>query len=190
MLFKSNIEAKINFIDRYAIDDNGTLYSALCTPITRDGVTIAILYGLINLNDIPKKFPFQIYNGNGQAFLIDAQNGNLLIDTWHKNLGNMYDVHFSSNETKFGTSFEQMRRDIKNERSGFVIFKSQQSGEDFYSYYHPVEKYHLSFQIIVPQSVAFAEEYKLQQIVLSLGCAQLTAILIYAFQNLQTQTTG
>ena len=103
MLFKSNIEAKINFIDRYAIDDNGTLYSALCTPITRDGVTIAILYGLINLNDIPKKFPFQIYNGNGQAFLIDAQNGNLLIDTWHKNLGNMYDVHFSSNETKFGT---------------------------------------------------------------------------------------
>lgn len=118
MLFKSNIEAKINFIDRYAIDDNGTLYSALCTPITRDGVTIAILYGLINLNDIPKKFPFQIYNGNGQAFLIDAQNGNLLIDTWHKNLGNMYDVHFSSNETKFGTSFEQMRRDIKNERSG------------------------------------------------------------------------
>lgn len=74
LLFKSNIEAKINFIDRYAIDDNGTLYSALCTPITRDGVTIAILYGLINLNDIPKKFPFQIYNGNGQAFLIDAQN--------------------------------------------------------------------------------------------------------------------
>lgn len=181
LLFKSNIEAKVNFIDRYAIDDNGTLYSALCTPIMRDGVTIAILYGLINLNDIPKRFPFQIYNGNGQAFLIDAQNGNLLIDTWHKNLGNMYDVHFSSNETKFGTSFEQMRRDIKNEQSGFVIFKSQQAGEDFYSYYHPVEKYHLSFQIIVPQSVAFAEEYKLQQIVLSLGCAQLTAILIYAF---------
>lgn len=70
MLFKSNIEAKINFIDRYAIDDNGTLYSALCTPITRDGVTIAILYGLINLNDIPKNFHSKFIMAMVKPFLL------------------------------------------------------------------------------------------------------------------------
>lgn len=155
-------------------------YAVYISPIVKDGLTAGVLYGYVRLSDLPEKIPYKAFDGQGHLYLVDGSTGDFLMDTWHNSLDNMYDEYFSHRKTKLGTSFGQMREDVENERPGYVVFESRTVGEDFYSYYYPVGKYHLSFQVTVARPIAFAKAIAIQRIVLSLAAIQFTAVLVYA----------
>lgn len=166
------------FVSRYqGITDEE--YAAYISPILKDGHPIGILYGYVRLSDLPEKIAYEAFDGQGYLYLVDGSTGDFLMDTWHNSLDNMYDEYFSHRKTKLGTSFTQMRENVENEQSGYVVFESRTVGEDFYSYYYPVGKYHLSFQVTVLRSIAFANAIAIRRIVLILAAVQFVAVLLY-----------
>lgn len=168
------------FVSRYSeITDEE--YAAYISPIVKDGIPVGVLYGYVRLSDLPEKISYKAFDGQGHLYLVDGSTGDFLMDTWHNSLDNMYDEYFSYRKTKLGTSFAQMRENVANEQSGYVVFESRTIGEDFYSYYYPVGKYHLSFQVTVAQSIAFEKTIVIQRIVLLLAAVQFTVVLVYAF---------
>ena len=167
------------FVSRYqGITDEE--YAAYISPIVRDGLPVGVLYGYVRLSDLPEKISYKAFDGQGHLYLVDGSTGDFLMDTWHNSLDNMYDEYFSNRKTKLGTSFAQMRENVANEQSGYVVFESRTAGENFYSYYYPVGKYHLSFQVTVAQPIAFEMAIVIQRIVLSFAVVQFTVVWVYA----------
>lgn len=167
------------FVSRYqGITDEE--YAVYISPILKDGQPAGILYGYVRLSDLPEKISYKAFDGQGHLYLVDGSTGDFLMDTWHNSLDNMYDEYFSHRKTKLGTSFAQMRENVANEQTGYVVFESRTVGEDFYSYYYPVGKYHLSFQVTVAQPIAFEKAIVIQRIVWILAAAQFTVVLVYA----------
>lgn len=167
------------FVSRYP-GINKEEYAVYISPILKDGHPAGILYGYVRLSDLPEKISYKAFDGQGHLYLVDGSTGDFLMDTWHNSLDNMYDEYFSQRKTKLGTSFVQMREDVANEQSGYVVFESRTVGEDFYSYYYPVGKYHLSFQVTVAQPIAFEKAIVIQRIVWGLAAVQFTVVLVYA----------
>ena len=58
-------------------------------PVVRDGETIAILYGVISLQEIPRAYISDYYNDKAFILLVDGSTGDILLDTWHNTLGNL-----------------------------------------------------------------------------------------------------
>lgn len=166
------------FVSRY-IDRPGGEYAAYISTIVKDGAAAGVLYGYVRLSDLPDKFTFSAFDGECKLYLIDGGTGHFLMDTWHEALGNMYDESLAKRKTKLGTDFDQMREDVVNETPGYVVFESKTVGEDFYSCYYPVGKYHLSFQVTVSRPVAFAEADHIQKVVLVLGLVLFAAVAVY-----------
>ena len=60
-------------------------------PVVRDGQTIAMLYGVVELGELPEKVNINPYGGKGALYIIDGSNGDFLVDTWHQGeTGNMW----------------------------------------------------------------------------------------------------
>lgn len=167
-----------HFISRYH-GVTGNEHAAYVAPIIKDGQPVGILYGYVRLSDLPEKIAYKAFDGQGHLYLVDGSTGDFLMDTWHNSLDNMYDEYFSHRKTKLGTSFVQMRENVAKERAGYVVFESKTIGEDFYSYYYPVGKYHLSFQVTVAWPIAFEKAIAIQRIIVILAAVQFTVILAY-----------
>ena len=61
-------------------------------PVKRDGETIAILYGVVLLQELSRNYQIDLYNGNAVLLLVDGNNGDILLDTWHDSLGNLSEL--------------------------------------------------------------------------------------------------
>ena len=58
-------------------------------PITVNGEVVGILYGVIKLDVIDRKYSKMAEDLNAQLFVYDTASGNLVIDTIHEKLGNI-----------------------------------------------------------------------------------------------------
>ena len=61
-------------------------------PVVRDGETVAILYGVVLLQELSRNYQIDLYNGNAFLLLVDGNNGDILLDTWHDSLGNISEL--------------------------------------------------------------------------------------------------
>lgn len=105
-------------------------------PVIRNGETIAILYGVITLRDIPRAYASDYYNGKGFVLLVDGSTGDILLDTWHDTLGNLSDM--SGRETLEGYTYEQAVDNMRHGRSGDMRSVSATTGDILYMHYEPV----------------------------------------------------
>lgn len=74
-------------------------------PVKRDGETIAILYGVVLLQELSRNYQIDLYNGNAVLLLVDGNNGDILLDTWHDSLGNLSDL--SGRKMLMGYTYEE-----------------------------------------------------------------------------------
>ena len=58
-------------------------------PVQKDGKTVAMLYGVINLRTLPAFMNQNIYHGQAVYFIIDGDNGDFILNTHRTKLGNM-----------------------------------------------------------------------------------------------------
>ena len=79
-------------------------------PVVRDGETVAILYGVVPLQELSKNYEIDLYNGNAFLLVVDGNNGDILLDTWHDSLGNLSELR--GRKMLKGFTYEQAMENI------------------------------------------------------------------------------
>lgn len=123
-------------------------------PVIQNGETIAMLYGVIMLGELPEDINLNPYDGKGALYIIDGNTGDFLIDTWHPGAaGNMWSL--GEREMAPGYNSEQLRQGVSTGESRYVVFVSKTVGEYLYFYYQPMAINDWRIAVSVSESVVF-----------------------------------
>ncbi len=160
------------------LDLNGTDYVVRhFVPIEREGKVIALLYGVIELGELVEDLPYSPYGGEAAVYVIDGATGDFLIDTWHTELGNIWDL--GSRPMAEGYDNDLLRQGLVDGESNYVVFVSNTTGEHLYFYYTPLEINLWRVVLSVPEDLVFSGARDIRSmlnLLLILGCI---AFLIY-----------
>lgn len=139
-------------------------------PIKVNGNTVGILYGVIKLDVIGKKYGSMAKELDAQLFVYDKETGNLVIDTIDDKLGN---ISFLENRKyRDGYSYEKMI----NSEKGYTSFQSVLKNEDLYVHFSTLEG--IDWKIILAryESHVFAKVHIISNLLL----VSITILLIMA----------
>lgn len=139
-------------------------------PIKVNGNTVGILYGVIKLDVIGKKYGSMAKELDAQLFVYDKETGNLVIDTIDDKLGN---ISFLENRKyRDGYSYEEMI----NSEKGYTSFQSVLKNEDLYVHFSTLEG--IDWKIILAryESQVFAKVHIISNLLL----VSITILLIMA----------
>ena len=95
-------------------------------PVKRDGETIAILYGMVSLQELSRSYKTDLYGGNAFVLIVDGNTGDILLDTWHDSLGNLSDL--SGRKMLKGYTYEEAMEKIPNGIGGDMCTVSRSTG--------------------------------------------------------------
>ena len=123
-------------------------------PVVRDGETVAILYGVVPLQEISQNYQIDLYNGNAFLLLVDGNNGDILLDTWHDSLGNLSELR--GRKMLKGYTYEEAMEKIPNGIGGDMCTVSQSTGMTLYLHYEPVGINNWSVVLGVSEAEALA----------------------------------
>ena len=123
-------------------------------PVKRDGETIAILYGMVLLQELSRSYKTDLYGGNAFVLIVDGNTGDILMDTWHDTLGNLSDL--SGRKMLKGYTYEEAMEKIPNGIGGDMCTVSQSTGLTLYLHYEPVGINNWSVVLGVSEAEALA----------------------------------
>lgn len=123
-------------------------------PVKRDGETVAILYGVVLLQELSRNYQIDLYNGNAFLLLVDGNNGDILLDTWHDSLGNLSELR--GRKMLKGFTYEQAMENIPKGIGGDMCTVSQSTGLTIYLHYEPVGINNWSVVLGVSEAEALA----------------------------------
>lgn len=147
-------------------------------PITRHGQTVAMLYGVITINNLPTTVGLEPYGGRGALYIIDGNNGDFLIDTWHPGqVGNIWQL--GSRKMAPGYNPETLKEGVSRGESDYVVFVSRTIGEHLYMYYTPMNINQWRISLSVPESVVFASSIIIKDILNAFLWFELICFAIY-----------
>ena len=160
-------------------------------PITQDGDTAALLYGMTTLENLPSTLNVDhLYNASAKIYIVDTHNGDFLVDTWHNKLGNLTESNGtnSGRETKGGQNWDQYTADIMSLGTGYVIYRTPNTSGWQYMYYAPANINEWSIIVDVPESEAFASVFQIRRIFIIVASIMiLTIIGYYIYLRQQTR---
>ena len=96
----------------------------------RDGETIAILYGMVPLQELSRSYKTDLYGGNAFVLIVDGNTGDILLDTWHDSLGNLSDLR--GRKMLKGYTYEEAMEKIPNGIGGDMCTVSQSTVKILY----------------------------------------------------------
>ena len=134
--------------------DDGNYIVRHYVPVRRDGQTAAMLYGVVELETLPEKANMDPYGGKGALYIIDGNNGDFLVDTWHEELGNLWAL--GERKMAPGYDTDQIRQDFSKGEEGYVVFVSETTGSNLYFYYEPMGVNEWRVALSVPEDVVFS----------------------------------
>ena len=105
-------------------------------PVKRDGETIAILYGMVPLQELSRSYKTDLYGGNAFVLIVDGNTGDILLDTWHDSLGNISELR--GRKMLKGYTYEEAMKKIPNGIGGDMCTVSRSTGQTLYLHYEPV----------------------------------------------------
>lgn len=123
-------------------------------PVKRDGETVAILYGVVPLQVLSRNYQIDLYNGNAVLLLVDGNNGDILLDTWHDSLGNLSELR--GRKMLKGYTYEEAMEKIPNGIGGDMCTVSRSTGMTIYLHYEPVGINNWSVVLGVSEAEALA----------------------------------
>ena len=152
-------------------------------PIQHDGRTVAMVYGVTMLADLPMAMNIDnIYNGTASVYIIDTRNGDFILDTWHDKLGNIGEYAMDRDpdrETKGEQTWDEYTEDIMALNTGYVVFRSDSTDGWEYMYYGPAGVNQWAIAVSVPEREAFASAFTVQRIGLAIGLVMVLAVALY-----------
>ncbi len=150
-------------------------------PINANGKTVGILYGVIKLDKICEKYNKMAEELDAQLFVYDKETGNLVIDTVHKELGNI--SFLKDREYNEGYSYELMASTDK----GFTSFMSAYKDENMHLHYSTIEKIDWMIALARYDSQVFAYTHKLTWTSLLVFFVMLLIIIVYIFTIMKNE---
>ena len=144
-------------------------------PVVRDGETVAILYGVVPLQELSQNYQIDPYNGNAFLLLVDGNSGDILLDTWHDSLGNISELR--GRKMLKGYTYEEAMEKIPNGIGGDMCTVSQSTGMTLYLHYEPVGINNWSVVLGVSEAEALAGTRSVVQ-TLSMMAIIVTALLL------------
>ena len=149
-------------------------------PVLRDGRTIAMLYGVIELGSLPDEAVTRPYGGQAAIYLIDGSTGDFFVDTWHSGeLGNIWDL--GERPMAEGYNHEQLKQGLIDGDTGYVVFVSRTIGRYLYFYYEPVQINEWRLALSVPEDVVFANANLIRRILNAFLGFEAVCFLAYFF---------
>ena len=179
-----NLDGKISFEEE---KEKGEYISGRVPDLTRDNYEIirsavpikngddvvGILYGVIKLDVIGKKYNKMAKELDAQLFVYDKKSGDLVIDTINNKLGNI--SFLKDREYNKGYSYEKMMESDK----GYTSFVSAYTGEDLYVHYSTLEELGWMITLARYESQVFANTHTLSQILLTAFLIMVTIMVLY-----------
>lgn len=146
-------------------------------PVIKEGRTVAMLYGMVKLDTLPAFMNQNIYQGKALYFIIDGNNGDFILNTNRKQLGNMWDV--PERAVKSGDSNLVIREKLRLGQEGQSIIKSAISGEYGCFYYKRASINQWRVGVFVPEDIAFARSNKTSTLLIIFLVCQLLLLSSY-----------
>lgn len=168
-------ERKIDFM-------NGKPCVYYVLPIKENDAVSAVLIGVIDCEDLYMLFRPTLYNGDANLCIIDADDGNYIMDTWHEGLGNLYDL----NDRELLSEYEDVdfRADIAGLKEGTIAFVSQTTGHDLYMYYAPLGIFDWEIAVFTTDNVIFAGLMNMRKSFIIAGVIEILLLLLYCGWNI------
>lgn len=132
---------------------------------------------MVDINRLPVLFSAEDYGDETQIYLIERETGNFLQDTWHKSLGNIYEI--GDIKTKKGYSSEKFVSDIASGKSSTSVFLSQTSGKYLYTYVSPVGLQDWMILISISEDEVFSQANVMMRFFFGLALVFLLIFLVY-----------
>lgn len=147
-------------------------------PVCRDGETVAMLYGVIDLESLPDKIMEIPYSGAAAVYIIDGKTGDFLIDTWHSSEGGNIWV-LGEREMAPGYDHEQLKQGLTDGKNGYVVFVSETVGEYLYFYYEPMEVNEWRIALSVPESIVFEKADQVRDVLNIILIFEIIFFILY-----------
>ena len=152
-------------------------------PITQNGQTVALLYGVTRLDELPAALNIgNIYNASASVYIIDTRNGDFIMDTYHGTLGNIDDFSTKADptrETKNGKSWDEYVQDIMDLNTGYVVFRTPRTRGWEYMYYAPAGINQWAIAVSVPEREAFSSVFAVRSVCILIGSLLAAAVTVY-----------
>lgn len=126
-------------------------------PVKVNDKIVGILYGVIHLETIGKKYVQMAGELDAQLFVYDKPTGKFVIDTIDRNPGEL--SQFKTREYNKGYSYEQ----LVNSDKGYSSFESIFTGEDLYIHYSTLEDFDWGIMLARYETQVFAETHRIFQ---------------------------
>ena len=153
-------------------------------PIISNGNTVGILYGVIKLDVLGKRYNNMAKELDAQLFVHEKKSGNLVIDTLNETLTNI--SFLKERKYNEGYSYEQMIQSDK----GFTSFVSAYTGENLYVHYSTLDKIDWTITLARYESQVFAETHKITKILLLTFFVIVSIMFIYILIIMSNEKRG
>ncbi|MDD3242830.1 MAG: sensor domain-containing diguanylate cyclase [Eubacteriales bacterium] len=174
----AEIAAKGEHMSPRAVDfQSGNEAVYYTVPVVSEGVTQALMIGVIECGAMPELFKARAYDGEAFSCLIDVRDGSFIMDDWHDTLGNMYEM--KPREQLRGYENVDLIEDVRQAKTGVTAYKSAKNGQNSYMYYTPVGIFDWELLIVVQEQVAFASLLKLESTLFTLAIVEAILLLLY-----------
>ncbi|HIW57206.1 MAG TPA: diguanylate cyclase [Firmicutes bacterium] len=132
-------------------------------PIVKNGETIAMLYGVIDIGSLPKSIASKPYGGEAAIYVIEGGSGDFLVDTWHNDSGgNIWAL--GERPMAPGYNHEELKRSLTDGETGYVVFRSETTGKNLYFCFAPMGVNDWRMALSVPEDTVFASANAIKNI--------------------------
>lgn len=142
-------------------------------PIKVNGETVGILYGVIPLDVIGKKYNNMAKELDAQLFVYDKETEKFVIDTINDSPGEL--SNFKDREFNGGYSYAE----LAGGDSGYSSFKSIFTGEDLYIHYSTLEDFGWGIMLARYENQVFAETHKISRNLIIVFAIIVLIITVY-----------
>ena len=149
----------------------------LNVTIERENKPVGVLFGVIEPESLSDYFEVNIFDGNAEVFLVDAQNRELIMDTLHgeKEKAGALEGH----KIKKGYDEGQITRDFAKGAGGVTAYYATSLKEYLYSAYEPVGINDWFVMVTVPESIVFRETKYIEKVLFGLGFYEAIVLIAY-----------
>lgn len=155
-------------------------------PVMDEGEKCAILVGVIESKRLAEIFYPTIYNGEANCCLIDINDGNFIMDSWHEELGNAYSPEMLERKRVKGYEDVDLETITRNKGTTVVAFESRTTGSNLYMYSTPLDMFDWQLVLFVQEPVVFESLFHFRALLLHAGIAEALLLVLYFLWNIRT----
>lgn len=168
--------------ERYEDAATGKQCVSYILPVRRDGEACFAVVGVVDLEKLSTFFSPKTYGEDIHICIIDARDGNYVMDSWHSDLGNAYAME--ERERCRGYEDVDFRADLYGLKSGQIMFDSKITGKPLCMYYTPAEVFDWEIAVFVPGNILFADAHQAARRMALVGGFNTLFIALYFLWNI------